>query len=145
MKIVKSDCQTAIVSALDAQFQRVVVSSAPCGCAIDAPCASCCYLLHTGTLFKRLIKPFTLESRREHLATAAHASLFSKYKNAPETLNFIVRAILCRVMLQQMCESLKCQKLLSWSAPFRKMTFFAASTRANDRREEGNRQLSHAG
>jgi len=54
--------------------------------------------------FQKANQPFTLESRPTSCNSRRRASLFSsEYKNAPETLNFIV-PILCRVMLQQMCE-----------------------------------------
>lgn len=113
VKIVKSDCQTAIVSALDAQlFRRAAVScSLVCGCGMDAPCASCCYLLHTGTLFKRLISHLHWRADPTSCNSSRRASLFSEYKNAPETLHFIVpRKRFCVGSCFNRC--VKCQKLL---------------------------------
>jgi hypothetical protein len=67
-------------------------------------CALLLFIAHRHA-FQKANQPFTLESRPTSCNSSRRASLFlfSEYKNAPETLNFIV-PILCRVMLQQMCE-----------------------------------------
>lgn len=108
-------------------------------------CAMCELLLFIAHrhAFQKANQPFTLERR-----TSCNSSFFSPNKFARDVIYILLlceraREILCRVMLEQMCESLKCQKLL---APFKKMTFLPAFAEAQMTDvKEGNRQLSLTG